>query len=239
MKREIRQAFSAVLDKNLLPQMSSFNSASLNIPKSDKPTNLEQTLPYRSKQFDESLPLLQQTSPRVGGSVMVYQIRFRPPFTWTYNCFCDCEENTLYVPRVPGQQVNFTQANKYVRNQLREAVSEAFDLLQVRPQGLIVTTSFWSYPAFIINDINIVKANYIKGKYFYTLANNALYLRCRATDSSTCINKANYKPFNERATLTVDVLNSLSEDQKKLLGEMIQQALEHQHVAFISPIQLL
>ncbi|VDN08574.1 unnamed protein product [Thelazia callipaeda] len=66
--------------------------------------------------------------------------------------------------------------------------SEAFHLLQLSPQGLIVTTSFWSLPA-LINDINTVKANYIKGEYFYELANNALHLRCRATNFSTYINK--------------------------------------------------
>ncbi|VIO93423.1 Uncharacterized protein BM_BM7962 [Brugia malayi] len=98
-------------------------------------------------------------------------------------------KNTAYVPRIPGQHANFTEADVYVKRQLREAVMEAFHSIGVIPEGLIITTSFWPYPAFIVNDINIAKATYIKGKYFYTLAENTLALRCEAKEIATCVNK--------------------------------------------------
>ncbi|VDO70321.1 unnamed protein product [Onchocerca flexuosa] len=100
-------------------------------------------LPYHWSclgQRPNGFPHTHKIPQRVGGSVMVYRLLFRPPFTWTYNCFCDCEEfvafsieissefsrhpemNTIYVPRVPGQHMNFAEANKYVKGQLREAV---------------------------------------------------------------------------------------------------------------------
>lgn len=66
---------------------------------------------------------------------------------------------------------------------------EAFRSIGVTPNGLIITTSFWPYPAFIVNDINIGKATYINGKYFYTLAQNALALRCEAKETTICVNK--------------------------------------------------
>ncbi|MCP9258821.1 hypothetical protein DINM_001818 [Dirofilaria immitis] len=170
---------------------------------------------------------------------MVYRLLFRPPLTWTYNCFCDCEENTLYVPRIPGQHTNFTQADIYVKGQLREAVNEAFHSIGVTPEGLIITTSFWPYPAFIVNDINIAKATYIKGKYFYTLSQNTLELRCEAKEATVCVNKGNYKSFQVSATLTIDILNILSQLQRQELANAIQRSLENRYVAFISPIQLL
>uniref|UniRef100_A0A8R1U2S7 Uncharacterized protein n=2 Tax=Onchocerca TaxID=6281 RepID=A0A8R1U2S7_ONCVO len=192
------------------------------------------------------IPYTHKISQRVGGSVMVYRLVFRPPFTWTYNCFCDCEENTIYVPRVPGQHMNFAEANKYVKGQLREAylmnitqVTEAFRSIGVIPKGLIITTSFWPFPAFIVNDINIAKANYIKGKYFYTLSQNALELRCEAKNTTICANKGNFKSFQETATLTIDVLNILTQTQRQELATAIQQSLENRYVTFISSIQLL
>ncbi|KAK6103403.1 hypothetical protein QQG55_12355 [Brugia pahangi] len=186
-----------------------------------------------------NFPYNQQISQRVGGSVMVYRLVFRPPFTWTYNCFCDCEENTAYVPRIPGQHANFTEADVYVKRQLREAVMEAFHSIGVIPEGLIITTSFWPYPAFIVNDINIAKATYIKGKYFYTLAENTLALRCEAKEIATCVNKNNFKSFHEIATLTIDILNVLTQSQRQELAIAIQQSLENRYVIFTLPIQLL
>ncbi|EJW75607.1 hypothetical protein WUBG_13484 [Wuchereria bancrofti] len=101
---------------------------------SNQPYNLFPTLPLpypqpclnqqQQQQQIGNIPYSQQISQRVGGSVMVYRLVFRPPFTWTYNCFCDCEENTAYVPRVPGQHTNFTEADAYVKRQLREVVRE-------------------------------------------------------------------------------------------------------------------
>uniref|UniRef100_A0A0R3RK35 Uncharacterized protein n=1 Tax=Elaeophora elaphi TaxID=1147741 RepID=A0A0R3RK35_9BILA len=196
-------------------------------------------LSQEQQQPHGNIPNSHQTTQRIGGSVMVYRMVFRPPFTWTYNCFCDCEENTIYVPRVPGQHSDFTEADKYFKIQLREAVLEAFRSIGVIPEGLIVTTSFWPYPAFIINDINIAKATYVKGKYFYTLEENALALRCEATEAIICIKKSNFKPFQETATLTIDVLNVLKELQKQELAMAIQRSLEKRYVMFISPIQLL
>ncbi|KAL3993717.1 hypothetical protein ACH3XW_18705 [Acanthocheilonema viteae] len=195
----------------------------------------------QQQQQQQILPggYIQDTTQRVGGSVMVYRMVFRPPFTWTFNCFCDCEENTLYVPRVPGQHANFTEADIYVKGQLREAVLEAFRSIGVIPEGLIITTSFWPYPAFIVNDINIVKATYIKGKYFYTLNENALALRCEAIETTICIKKGNFKSFQETATLTIDVLNVLTELQRQELATAIQRSLEKRYVIFTSAIQLL
>uniref|UniRef100_A0A915PX90 Uncharacterized protein n=1 Tax=Setaria digitata TaxID=48799 RepID=A0A915PX90_9BILA len=195
--------------------------------------------PCPDQQSSGNIPPVQEPSQRVGGSVMVYQLIFRPPFTWTFNCFCDCEENTLYVPRIPGQHMNFMDADAYVKAQLREAVREAFRSIGVAPEGLIITTSFWPYPAFIVNDINIAKATYIKGKYFYTLSKNTLELRCEAREIATCVKKENFRTFQETATLTIDVLNVLSQSQRQQLGIAIQRSLENRYVVFTTPIQLL
>ncbi|VDK86148.1 unnamed protein product [Litomosoides sigmodontis] len=188
----------------------------------------------QQQQPDGNIQYGHGTTQRVGGSVMVYRMIFQPPFTWTFNCFCDCEENTAYVPRVPGQHANFTEADAYVKNQLREAVLEAFRSIHVTPEGLIITTSFWPFPAFIVNDINIVKATYIKGKYFYMLEGNALVLRCEALEAAD-----NFKSFRATATLTIDILNVLTELQRQELASEIQRLLEKRYVVFLSPIQLL
>ncbi|VDK34436.1 unnamed protein product [Gongylonema pulchrum] len=118
-------------------------------------------------------------------------------------------------------------------------VTNAFDRIGVNPQGLIVTTSFWPYPAFIVSDINIAKANYIKGKYFYRLGENTLKLKCIAKDATTCVNKANYHTFQDKATLTVDILNVINESDRQRLGTEIQKYLETNYVVFTAPVQLL
>ncbi|EFO16081.1 hypothetical protein LOAG_12428 [Loa loa] len=96
--------------------------------------------PFQQQQPDRNITSTQPSIQRMGGSVMVYRLIFRPPFTWTFNCFCDCEEfvvlstkkknkkqqkkRILFIYHVfLGQHVNFTEADKYVKGQLREAVS--------------------------------------------------------------------------------------------------------------------
>ncbi|EFO14600.1 hypothetical protein LOAG_13917 [Loa loa] len=116
---------------------------------------------------------------------------------------------------------------------------EAFRSIGVIPEGLIITTSFWPYPAFIVNDINIAKATYIKGKFFYILDENVLKLRCEAKETTTCLNKGNFKSFHEVATLTIDILNVLTRTQRQELAFAIQRSLENRYVIFTTSIQLL